>query len=102
MNTWIKNITEDRHPRPEYDCEVFVIAEVLEDHKGFKKGEIFMQTDWYNAEEDSFSDCDRQELRALWWQEILYPAPPEEISGEIDILIHTVSRSISFPKKKKS
>lgn len=82
---WIEN--KGRTTRPFEDCEVFVIAEVLEDCEGFRKGDRILQTDWYNAEADMFHECDDEWFRVLMWQYIEFPEVP--VGYEVDEIIHT-------------
>lgn len=73
--TWKPNT--DRSSRPKDDCEAFVIIEADEDTEDFKKGDILVQTDIYNAQEDKWLHNDND--RILMYQEIVYPEVPLEV-----------------------
>lgn len=85
----------DTHP--DYDCEVFVIAEDLENGKKIR------QIDFYNAEEDCFLDCDEDSLHLLYWQEVRFPELPQELMNEeIPVLIHQFGKPKRFPVRRRT
>ena len=85
----------DTHP--DHDCEVFVIAEDLEN------GEKIRQLDFYNAEEGCFLECDGEKLCLLYWEEVRFPELPRELMNEeIPVLVHKFGKPKRFPVRRRT
>ena len=86
---------------PTEDCEAFILVEMLEDADGFRKGDILMSTDWYNAEEDTWLGV-KDYHKVLKWQQITFPPVPKEYEGRVQTVIHTFSsHSIEYPQRNE-
>ena len=70
---------------PDHDCEVFILAEVLEDYYDFHKGQFILERDTYDHEADYFGESDEDRIRIICWQEMEYPDVPEEYEGKTEI-----------------
>ena len=85
--------------RPDHDCEVFVLAETTDDHYGYEKGTIILQSDSYNAEDGLFSENDDDRLRIICWQEMQYPAVPKEYKDKVQITFKVSSEINKHDRK---
>ena len=85
--------------RPDYNCEVFVLAETTDKYYGYEKGTTILQSDSYNAKDDYFSNSDDDRLRIICWQEMQYPEVPELYKDKVRITFK-VSSVINIPDGK--
>ena len=85
--------------RPDYHCEVFVLAETTDKYYGYEKGTTILQSDSYNAKDDYFSNSDDDRLRIICWQEMQYPEVPELYKDKVRITFK-VSSVINIPDRE--
>ena len=85
--------------RPDYNCEVFVLAETTDKYYGYEKGTTILQSDSYNAKDDYFSNSDDDRLRIICWQEMQYPEVPELYKDKVRITFK-VSSVINIPDRE--
>lgn len=93
----------DRSSRPKDDCEAFVIVEAVEDTEDFQQGDILVEIDVYNADEDRWLHHDNDHI--LMYQEIVYPEVPLEVlefvSDDFTGTVHNVMQTFSTNISKR-
>lgn len=80
VNCWIKG-----ELNPPESGEYYVILEAQEDLLTFKKGDIEMQSDYFNADTKEWDDLgkDNPSWKVLAWADILRPNIPNDLKGRV-------------------
>ena len=74
---WIVNT--DRGSRPQEDCEAFVITEYTKDCGNYRKGDVLVHIDSYNAADDEWYSNDSDVSRVVMYQPVVTPPLPDNL-----------------------